>query len=319
MKSYQVACDYRDRPTQTQDIELAIQQFQDLQSFDGFYAIGEMFLYGINKPFNGNPIRLDSNEEKAAEYFLKAYEAYQNESKESPEKSSSPRLKVKVDGKEIPSALPEDVKAINELLNTAKKGNPELLFQLACTYIRELKVFNEEKQRKLSVFSKSQLVLWIKSCLEAAAQLDHPHAAYLLVTEFANHELLSKKDHLSPQDKLKYSLIAADPIAAKQNSSGATQFMLRGERPLTNPIELNTCGAMPEALYSRQAIALNTKMSGIFETSASTRGDCILPLEHKEFQPSGVAQTVGSSGPSSPLSRAELAAKRAAMYTIRKV
>lgn len=292
MQSYRTACDLRDFPSSQAELDFAVQLFAALNTFDGFYAAGEMYKYRIPKEFNGVSMQIGKNDELATEFFLKAYEAFENTDKTSEvkdEKSDTlcPQFKLKVqvgDAVVESEKTPADFKQANLLLEKANSGHPEYLFQLACFLIQELERFEKDSERRIFVISKQKLVLWIKRCLEAAASSYHPHAAYLLVKQYANHPLLDKeKEHLSVAKKLEYSFTAADPSHAIRCTSYTTMLFLRGPGPVTNPVYLFGPSGKQEALFQTETIS-QARMGGIFAHSVVNRRGSVLPEVFTEFK-----------------------------------
>jgi hypothetical protein len=245
------------------DVVNAIKKVEDQHSFDGYFRLGEFFKYGRHSC--AERITVNVNAQKASEYFLQARKEYEKT-------TIAGQLQVKVYGeKTIPLPAHETITLtqINDLLKRATKGNPDSLYQLACFYQQELK--SEMGKRKIHA-TTMQLQQWSKACLEASANLYHPHAAFMLLSEGL------EKD---PVKKLKLSVIAADPATAMHNALLKDQVQLRDESPLRDPIELaSPANVTPEELFERQSISASSKITGLFASTGSTRGSCMLPVYH---------------------------------------
>lgn len=281
---YLKACQFRDGRMQEVDFEKAVSHFEASLSFIGFYALAEMHKYGILSFNNGKQISFPKNTKIAAEYFLKAYEiaeveAYGNKDIfQSMQKKHEHRLRVRVLGAEPSPDINRDefsLAQVNQLLSACKVGNPDALFKLACFYKTELECHDIQEQRKIAATSE-QLKQWEKACLEAAATLYHPHAAYRLAKNARAYKLSADKE-------LEYSCIAADPFFAMSLTPSASIY-LRGHTPLREDVVLMQPAAndLPLALRSQSAINFG-RMAGIYSNSVTQQGRCILPTEHYTF------------------------------------
>lgn len=284
-----------------EDFQQVLDLYEQLQSFQGYYALAEIYKN------NESP-----NERIAGDYFLKAYEAYQNEQKSDVDQLAQEfRLKVRVDGVEtVVEKDPADIKEVNALLEKAKTAHPEYLFQLACLYRRELDNFGNALKRLISVVKKEELVLWTKRCLQAAADSYHPHAAYLLARDYANHPLLEKSEHLDAAQRMKYCSIAADPtMHIRLNNPMSTVIFARPDVALANPAEL----MKPEATAIPLALKkMSGKIGGIHEQSANVIVGDILPAKHEAFKAQVLSASAGPSLTGEEMRRQRLARLTAA-------
>jgi hypothetical protein len=256
------------------DVEKEIQWVESLNFFDGYWRVGEFYKNGRNSFADKQTVKLDK--EKASDYFIKARRAY--------EEATKGQLQVTVNGEKASPLSDHDsitLEKINNLLKKATSGNPESLFQLACFYRQELE--SKPEKRKINAMD-ADLKQWSKACLEASANLYHPHAAMMLASEEKDLEM-----------KLKFSEIAADPATAIHNALVKNQLR-DPTSPVRNPIDLQAANNVtPQELFVRVSIsASNRKISGIFAATGTTKGDCMLPKQHTApilGQTTGVSQS----------------------------
>jgi TPR repeat protein len=278
---YAKACTTRDRGVDARSPLEAIADFERANCFQAFYAIGEIYQHGIQRPYNGTSIRLDADHEKAIEYYLKAYE-----------KHGDQRITVSVMyDNTLPSDLSGtfDLAKLNTVLQNAKTGHAEALFQLALFYKTELTHY-ENRTSHISAMPGS-LNTWRQLCLEAAADLLHPHAAYQLMKEFG--------DKYTIETRLRYSLIAADPHYYKSlNSDELITF--RGPAPLQKELVLMPVArALPTALTVKQHISPHGNMAGLFANSVvrSISIQCVLPDKHATCKGASVSNETTKATP----------------------
>lgn len=159
----------------------------------------------------------------------------------------------------------------NKLLENAQKLNPEALFQLAVFYQEEQQL---SPQDRAILVSNEQLSARIIGCLTVAADLYHPHAAFLLVTLMPHH-----------QDRLRLSRIAADPEMEKSKEQFPARILFTYRNytiPFKENLELTLGEGKKRALLSQ--IPISENIHGLFSVTTSTTGSNLLPEKH---QPNG--------------------------------
>lgn len=291
---YELGCQARDGfPS---DIKTALQHFLDSKSFEGTYAIAELYQHGRSVSvfaLEAFEIKLD----QAIAFYLKAYAFHKNQ------------FIFEEDGENLHtySAPIQTITEANELLKQASELNPDALFQLASFYINEAQALPTER---IISASPQELSERIRGCLIAAANLYHPHAAAcLLTTDYGNK--------LSPQEKLKYSRIAADPALEMSSppDAHASQVSFRGDEPVTTTLRLPRGIGLPPELRKQHRI-VNTSLKSIFKQNEHTLGEPILPREDKPYDRTSVNILGGANESLSkePLSIRELRELRAAHF-----
>lgn len=289
---YLAGCIARDELPQ--DFNKALEHFIKSASFEGTYAIAELYEHGVPSVF-GNE-RFEKDESKAIDYYLQAY-SFNKELFEFKIDDYKPQESI--------STLTLDES--NDLLAQAHALNPDALYQLALFYKCEATRDSAEKVISISSQESSER---INACLIAAANLYHPHAAFLLLTEQVN------PPKLSIEEKLKYSRIAADPTREQTSaeSIASVTISLRGAGPVTTTLTLSRGIGQPSELYKKQDV-LSNEIYGLFSssTSYSSVGRAILPEKHKAHDAT-LTNVLGGESPRTPLSREELRKMRAERF-----
>ncbi|WP_419419421.1 hypothetical protein ACNVED_13020 [Legionella sp. D16C41] len=266
---YQRGCEARD---DYQDFERAVRYFEEANSFESLFALAELYQYGANSPFTSRSIAKDL--EKSAEYFLKAY------------KINEANFVIRVNRYSFDhfSILPISLEKSDELLAQANQLNPEALYRLALFYKKEMSCAVEERVIEAN---SEQLAQCIKACLQVSANQYHPHAAYLLVQDYSQM--------FSPEEKLKYCRIAADPDLAMKPlfSSFASQILYRGNRPINTTIELQKPDEFPLELRRNKSISSGT-IKGLTAQATNHYTSSVLPTNHRPYNK---AQALGGSAP----------------------
>lgn len=264
------------------DLDDVITQLKNCHSFNAYYLLGELYRYGVTKNVNSHTIILPTDTSLASEYFLKAYEL-------------NSQIKVLIHNTETISSMTYSamtIKNLTDLTKIAEKGNAEALFQLGEFFESEFKM----EQRKTSLMPQ-QLKRLAKSCFIAAADLYHPHAAFKAAAIIDNQA-----------DKMRYSIIAADPVFARFTLRENVQlFELRGYNETSSFIELDPPNnVLPTALLMTTSLSF-AKMSGIFTSSTEHQSSkSILPSTYHE---SSEAHQL-SEGSHESLSKDEMRKKR---------
>lgn len=239
-----------------QKFETAIQIFKNSHSFEGAYAIAELYHFGTND------LTIKKDLLKATAFYLDAYTYHQD------------RFIIEVNGMPpIPSLLPQTLAESNELLRQAHELNPDALYLLAMFYKNEEK---EPSTARVISASTEELSERILGCLKASADLYHPHSAYVLSTEYG--------EKLSIEEKLKYSRIAADPETARTTViTSASTYSFRGTYPVTTELKLSQGQDFPISLCKQRNIGHNTNLKNLFQQNEYTFSGSILPTVHKSY------------------------------------
>jgi hypothetical protein len=236
-EKYELGCSARDADN---DFIQALELFLASDSFLGIYAAAELHWHGtygaMSKKAKETEIKI--NLDQAAEYFIRAYGFNKELYNISP---ASPQLSDK------PSLL-----EINSVLNEAKLLKPDALYQLALLYINEDKLIkrHDATNRSISI-NPTLLDDLISGCLKTAADHYHPHAAYLWAQRHSNK--------LSPEERLHYTVIAADPETAKKFFSKKLneQITYRGHEELKTEINCSAATELPLELRAKKSISTN--------------------------------------------------------------
>ena len=284
---YREAYQLLDEAKQQADLDKAISTFKASDSFYAYYALGELYRDGRMKTVNKIPIVLDADASLAAQFFLKAYESYKEKIKVIVKQSDS-----------LTSIAHQDIQLthVEALSKKAEKSHAEALYQLACFFQAEQ---TNHSQKKTSLMPET-LAKFEKACLVAAADLFHPHAAYLLALKST-----------AADERLRYSNIAADPYFALQLSLKESHSLIeiRGDRPIPDSITLEApTQTLPNSLIQRRSV-LCGRIGGLYSsTSQYQKMASILPTTYPS---SALSQSLGGK---QDLSQDEMKQLRAARF-----
>jgi TPR repeat protein len=284
LKAYELL----DHLTEQKDLDEVITQLKNCHIFNAYYLLGELYRYGINKVVNNNPISLLADKSLASEYFLKAYELNKN-------------IKILISQTESIPPISYDtmtVTHLHDLTEIAEKGHAVALYQLGVFFESEFKL----EKRKTSLMPL-QLKQFEKSCFTAAANLYHPHAASKIAAQTEDQT-----------EKMRYSIIAADPVFARYTLRENIQFIeLRGSKDVPSLIELDPPNnVLPSALQSKRAISF-AKMGGVFSSSVQHQSSkSILP---STYYASSEAHQLSEGGQA--LSKEEVRKLRASKFCLK--
>lgn len=276
---YPQAMSLWDKLSSQNDIATMLAYFENDNSSRGYFRLAELYRMGINRPFNGVSLRLEVDNKKAMEYFIKAYEAV----------SGAKNCRIEVEGQAVSLPIASEaitIEQINKLIVEAKSGDGEKLYQLACFYLDELKNFGDDSKRKINAMQK-QLKTWATQCLIAASELYHPHAAYRLIKEImvSGKPLLVDDSVIDQNQRMRFAAIAADRDFAILFDNQKEAMSLRPEKSeLPEVIKLSAPSkTLPLALVERSSI--NKANMGGIHASSITRvgGESILPELHTSY------------------------------------
>lgn len=277
---YLLGCLARDR---NQDFKSAMKYFKDSNSFEGVYAIAELYHFG----FNNTDFEKDSSQ--AVAYYLDAYRYHKD--KFSIEVNNTPLMR---------SSSSPTLAESNELLVQAHAHHPEALYRLALFYRNEEIVPSDTRVISASTQELSERIY---GCLKASADLYHPHAAYLLINEYGKQ--------LNIEERLKYSRIAADPETARVTElTSSTTYTYRGAQPVTTELKLLQGSSLPLALSKQLNVGGNMNLKSLFQQNERALGGSILPEAHKPYDKT-LINTLGGDASKTVLTKDEVNKLRA--------